>query len=577
MFFAEHNVAVQVVDHLVPLLKKIAPDPDIIQKCKLGRTKCSKIIENVLAEEQKGKLVKKLQKCKFSVLIDESTDISCNKTMCVITQFYDEVMGKVNIQLLDLLQVGSDGSAESLYKDFKELISGYKIPLSNIIGLRTDGENLMVGKTNSFSYRLLIDNPDTITIKCLCHYAAIVANKAYMTLPRAPEELIRQIGTYMSGSAKRCSELREFQDLLNEEKRRILKVSETRWLSRQKCVERILSNWNVLLEYFKFASQRDKLKSAEAIYNDLTNECNKAYLLFLKYVLNSFNCLNALFQSKKTLIYIVHSESMKIFLKLGQNCIKKSELKIDCVVRSPHISVQIEDVFLGLECEEFLKDIPENTVKKIKTDCLQFYLTALEEIQKRLPLKEDSIFKEMEFLNPMAAFSENGKKFKFDLLCSKYKISINDTIQEFITLEYNFTQNEIKEFEAMDIVEFWTKIIKLKDINGNCMFPNLSKLATAILTIVLLWPHANAERILPTVTEVPTKKRNKCLVALRVRNPHCKMSSKTLHTISLFPSITLENCKPTVTKFPSPLEALAVGLTLRYYVNILECHSQITK
>lgn len=507
MFFAEHNVAIHVVDHLVPLLKDIVPDSQIVQSCKLGRTKCSKIIQNVLADEEKAKLVTKLQKYKFSVLVDGSTDISSHKSLCVLVRFFDEETEQVSIQLLDLLQVGSDGRAEALYASFKECLAKYSIPLSNVIGLSCDGENVMAGQTNSFALRLLNDSPDGITIKCTCHSAAIIANKACLSLPRAPEELIRQIGTYMSGSSKRCSVLEEFQVLLNEEKRKILRVSETRWLSREKCVERILSNWSVLLEFFKFSHTRDKLKSAELIYKDLLNGCNKAYLLFLKYVLNYFNALNALFQSKKPLIHLLHSESSKIFLKLGQNCIKKLELKTNCAVRSPHISVPIKDVFLGNECEEFLKTLPLEAVTQIKTDCLQFYLTALEEIQNRLPLKPNSIFKEIEFLNPMAAFSENNKDYNFDLICTKYKITLNDLTQEFRTLEYNFTKHEIKSFESMDVVEFWAKIIKAKDFNDKLIFPNLSKLVKIILGL----PHANAdaERIFSIITDVRTKKRNK--------------------------------------------------------------------
>lgn len=147
----------------------------------------------------------------------------------------------------------------------------------------------MVGQHNSFASRLLADRPDVIIIKCICHSAALIANNACLKLPRAPEELIRQIGTYISASSKRCCQLEEFQEMLNQEKRKILRTSDTRWLSHQKCIERILENWHVLVEYFKVAAPQDKLKSAELILSELTNECNKAYLLFLKYVLNYFN------------------------------------------------------------------------------------------------------------------------------------------------------------------------------------------------------------------------------------------------------------------------------------------------
>lgn len=75
---------------------------------------------------------------------------------------------------------------------------------------------------------------------------------------------------------------------------------------------------------------------------------------------------------------------------------KKTELKTNCIVRSPHVSLPIQEVFLGPECEEFLKQLPEKNMLQIKMDCLKFYIKALEEIQNRLPLKTESLFKEME-------------------------------------------------------------------------------------------------------------------------------------------------------------------------------------
>lgn len=73
LFFAEHNVAIQIIEHLIPLLKDIVPDSDTIKNCQLGRTKCAQVIRNVLASEEKRKLVENLKLNLFSVLIDERT------------------------------------------------------------------------------------------------------------------------------------------------------------------------------------------------------------------------------------------------------------------------------------------------------------------------------------------------------------------------------------------------------------------------------------------------------------------------------------------------------------------------
>lgn len=134
-----------------------------------------------------------------------------------------------------------------------------------------------------------------VVVKCICHSAAIIASKACLALPRAPEDLLRQIGSYVSGSSKRCAQLEAVQETLGVRKKKILRTCATRWLSHHRCVESVLENWKVLLECFKQAVVKDKLKSTKTILLELNNECNRSYLLFLKYVLNYFNTLNAHF------------------------------------------------------------------------------------------------------------------------------------------------------------------------------------------------------------------------------------------------------------------------------------------
>lgn len=213
-----------------------------------------------------------------------------------------------------------------------------------------------------------------------------------LVLPRAPRDLLRQIGTYVSGSSKRCAQLETLLELLIGKKKEILRTCSTRWLSLKKCFESVLNNWDVLLAFFKQAAAQDKLKSTEFILFKLSNECRKIYLYFLKYVLNYFNMLNALFQSKAPLIQVLQLESVKIFLDLRQNFIKATELNISCAVRSPHVSLPFEDVFLGHDCNELINKIPIMAANRIRMDCV-FYITALEEIQRRLPLKANILNK----------------------------------------------------------------------------------------------------------------------------------------------------------------------------------------
>jgi len=132
-------------------------------------------------------------------------------------------------------------------------------------------------------------------LNCICHSSGIIASKACEKLPNSCESLIRGVATYISGSAKRCAVLGEFQDFFEIQRNKILKLLETRWLCLHKCVVRLLDNWEVLKNYFILATTEDKLKSAEIILDYLNDNSVKAYLLFLKYLLHYFNNFNALF------------------------------------------------------------------------------------------------------------------------------------------------------------------------------------------------------------------------------------------------------------------------------------------
>lgn len=59
------------------------------------RTKCKALVKNVIGQSFKEEIIEKLKVNKFSVLIDESTDISSTKTMCIVTRFFDSSLNKV--------------------------------------------------------------------------------------------------------------------------------------------------------------------------------------------------------------------------------------------------------------------------------------------------------------------------------------------------------------------------------------------------------------------------------------------------------------------------------------------------
>ena len=75
-FLSEHDLSFNLMDHLSDLLPILCPDSKIAVNFKCKRTKMKCVVKNALASHYHTKLVELLNKSYFSVIIDETTDIS---------------------------------------------------------------------------------------------------------------------------------------------------------------------------------------------------------------------------------------------------------------------------------------------------------------------------------------------------------------------------------------------------------------------------------------------------------------------------------------------------------------------
>ena len=110
-----------------------------------------------------------------------------------------------------------------------------------------------------------------------------------------PEE---QFCSYFARSSKRQSDFRVIQEAVKVYEHKILKLAQTRWLSRGKVIERVLEQWEALMLYFQTESVTDKIDGAPAIYRTMITPGTKHMLLFLQYVLKKVDAMNVEFQSE---------------------------------------------------------------------------------------------------------------------------------------------------------------------------------------------------------------------------------------------------------------------------------------
>lgn len=409
-----------------------------------------------------------------------------------------------------MVKINSTNSgADTLFVAFKQCITSKQIPIENIIGLASDGANVMLGKNNSFRTRLASDTKVLIIMKCICHSSALIASKASKFLTNV-EDLLRALSSYFSHSSKRTAELAELQEYFGVKRHKILKLSSTRWLCMAECIKRVLENWTVLQHHFLTASVEDNLKQSDFIKQSLNCLEIKIYFLFLKFTLTYFNNFNELFQSNKILIHCLVKESRRLFDVIAQNCLKEVSYNINC--KNPCNFLDLKDVYIGAEAENLLIELENDTARNVvKQKCLRFYTAALTEIQDRLPLT-DVLFLEIEFIDPKIALSKNRPLHlrKLENLSSRFGSILDDVtavMLEWRSMPLQFENQEVEKLMNLKIEDFWFEISNYKNFNDKYLFKNVAQLAKYVLSL----PHSNAEseRIFSIMNDVKTKKRNK--------------------------------------------------------------------
>lgn len=249
----------------------------------MSRTKCKSIILNVLSPVERDRVVDIVQNTKFSIFIDETSDISNQKWMTFHVRYVHPETLDICSQLVKLIGIDAkDSSAEKLYKTFRSEMLQLQIPFLNIIALSCDNAPVMTGKYSSFKKKLENDCKNLLTFACPCHSAALVANNACSKIPNYCEEFVKKIANYINSSPKRSAIFDEFCECFQETNRKILKLSDTRWLSRYLCIERILQCWDTI-ELLREIVMSEKTKSGEYLLSVMRNPDLKAYLLFFKH------------------------------------------------------------------------------------------------------------------------------------------------------------------------------------------------------------------------------------------------------------------------------------------------------
>lgn len=517
-YHAERNLAFVHMDTLIPLLSDIFPECPTAQGLAMGRTKATAIVTQVLGPEFSTSLHNLLKKpgCYFSLILDETTDVS-SKKQCAITVIYCDDDFNIKTSFLDMVEPESS-SAESIFNSLKSCIEDKNIPISNFVGFSSDTTNSMVGEHNSVFSRLKTEFPYMVCVKCSCHSIHLAASKACLHLPRSLEDTLRNIGSHFSRSDKRQRKLREMQEFYSVSIHKILSPANTRWLSLKECVDRTLEQLPALIPYFTAEVFEDPSKTTEEILSNIKNELMIIYLEFMSYTLELLTKFNKLFQSEVPLLHRLEPEVKRllkiIYAKyLKFEITKQDPLKINHEL--PENFLSIDKLYLGVKAaksiEKFLEknqnSLAQSEIHKIKLACTKFYIEVAGQIKTRFNFS-DPVFSFIHIVDPPYAQSYETKELS--AVIQRFPF-VEDSV-DLQSLDMEWMEHALLDHESLELdknlpaSQYWKKVFALKNNEGGCKFPNLMLVISLLL--VLPFSNASVERTFSNLTRIKTDSRN---------------------------------------------------------------------
>lgn len=137
----------------------------------------------------------------YSIIIDESTNVSVTKYLCICVKYFDTTENRILTDFLSILKVERT-TAIDLHKNIVEYLQRIGIPLRNMIAISTDGASNLYGRNHSVYTLLKRDIPNLQLMRCTCHLLHLCSSKASEELPSSLDFLVRKIFNWFSISSQ---------------------------------------------------------------------------------------------------------------------------------------------------------------------------------------------------------------------------------------------------------------------------------------------------------------------------------------------------------------------------------------
>ena len=148
------------------------------------------IIKHVISPSLLTELVNDIGDSVSSIIVDESTENSVLKYLCLCVKYFSKSRNDFITDYLGLIAVEC-ATAGALYEGVQKYLAEIGLPEANMIEIGTDGGSNLCGKNHSLYALFKKSNPKLQLIRCICHSLDNCASKASEEFPATVDFLLR--------------------------------------------------------------------------------------------------------------------------------------------------------------------------------------------------------------------------------------------------------------------------------------------------------------------------------------------------------------------------------------------------
>ncbi len=191
--------------------------------------------------------------------------------------------------------------AKTIYSALVEFMKDKNIQISKLVGMGFDGAATFSGKHNGVQSLLKKISPHALFVHCHCHLLQLACVQAANATSGIKHVYITltTLWKFFHYSPKRAESLKAVQQVLDLPELKVVKPSDTRWLSHERCVKAVKASYSAIVTALNNIYEQTHAPEALGISKALCRPSTLVAIYLLDYVLPQVAKLSRALQTER--------------------------------------------------------------------------------------------------------------------------------------------------------------------------------------------------------------------------------------------------------------------------------------